>query len=182
MHWWNKVFLIEATMASNYIFATLSSFFGIFNVINMQRNKWCICNIFINANNKCKIFILWHYDTKLAPNYWDGCVEKWLWINSMGLNSTLADYKTNNSSEYPNYHQNIDMSHQNIAKDYHYGPLFKTLICPTKNRMGLNQWHFVPLVLTLIYTTESIIQTLTTNTWWLFFQNIEMPHQNITRD
>ena len=52
------------------------------------------------------------------------------------------------------------------------GPYFKTLRCTNKNRKGLIQWYFVTLGQTHIYTTESIIQTLTTRPWSTFFQKL----------
>ena len=40
-----------------------------------------------------------------------------LGMNPMGLNTTLDDYKTNNYSEYSNFHQNLEIHQQNIARD-----------------------------------------------------------------
>ena len=61
---------------------------------------------------------------------------KWLEINPMKLGATLQDYK--------NQYCFMIFSH------------------PQKNGKGLTQWDFVPLGLTLIYTTEERLPTLTT--------------------
>ena len=43
-------------------------------------------------------------------------LQKWQGIKQMEPSSTLAYYKTNNYSETPKCHQNLDTSHQKIIK------------------------------------------------------------------
>ena len=54
----------------------------------------------------------------------------------------------------------------------------KPIYLPPKDCKGLNQWSSVTLGKTLVYTTESILQTLTPN----FHQNLEMSYQKTAGD
>ena len=78
---------------------------------------------------------------------------KWIGINPMGLSATLVEYKN--------------------IKSFRISKLSpKPWDEPQNNCKGLTRWTFVSLCPILIYTTDSILQTLTVKPWWLFFKTL----------
>ena len=76
-------------------------------------------------------------------------------INPMGLCAPCFNYYLHKWINPPNHNQQILID-----------LLSKLWDVLTKIRKELTQWFFVTLGPTLIYTTESILQTLTNKPWW----------------